>query len=143
MQRRSDWGRRSGREGSRSGADYEPSIDRYSGELVRGRRQRWVSPERSVRDRSPHEGREYRRGSEGYDYACNVVEYILMGIVITETKAIMSHALIGIAIIEIKATTSHALVEIVIIGGTVTIGIGILIHMVRGGMLVVGSNVLI
>ena len=72
MQRRSDWGGRSGREGSRTGADYEPSIDRYSGELVRGRRQRWVSPERSVRDRSPHEGREYRRGSEGYDYACNV-----------------------------------------------------------------------
>ena len=72
MQRRSDWGGRSGREGSRTGADYEPSIDRYSGELVRGRRQRWVSPERSVRDRSPHEGREYRRGSEGYDYARNV-----------------------------------------------------------------------
>ena len=72
MQRRSDWGGRSGRVGSRSGADYEPSIDRYSGELVRGRRQRWVSPERSVRDRSPREGREYRRKSEGYDYARNV-----------------------------------------------------------------------
>ena len=72
MQRRPDWGGRSGREGCRSGADYEPSIDRCSGELVRGRRQRWVSPERSVRDRSPHEGREYRRGSEGYDYARNV-----------------------------------------------------------------------
>ena len=72
MQRRSDWGGRSGRVGSRSGADYEPSVDRYSGELVRGRRQRWVSPEQSVRDRSPHEGREYRRESEGYDYARNV-----------------------------------------------------------------------
>ena len=41
-------------------------------DLFRGRRQRWVSPERSVRDRSPHENREYRRGSEGYDYARNV-----------------------------------------------------------------------
>ena len=62
--------------GSRSGAYYEPNIDRYSGELVRGRGRHWVSPERSVRDRSPHECREYRheykRESEGYDYARNV-----------------------------------------------------------------------
>ena len=45
IQRRSDRGGHSGSVGPRSGADYKPNTDRYSGELVRGRRQRWVSPE--------------------------------------------------------------------------------------------------